>query len=564
MKRTLLIIVVLCLGGILFAATSVLSSSSYGLFGTPIDAASNAGQGFLDLDKTYIFAGLANLEQTPVIDSTSNAGGVDRLGGVELGAYFDSERPWSLFTDLYHDSSTWVTGSKSTTNTYGVPVSIGSNTYQVLSSTVERKNYGSFAEEIDDSAQYLTEMNGMVVGGMIRINTEDTSGGAGSGYKQTTTRYYNAAGAGSIPDAKVDYTIEEEERRRFQDFRFDAWAPLFMPGEKVDQTFSAAIGFGSSNNGSGKGSKIHSTPVNSTPALTDILHDDVKDKARFFQVGGSYRQAMTSPFMEGETKDFYFGGSLHILFNSPAYETLNETQRYTHALVGTTVIRSDSTYSYASDEIKYGLNTSTTLSGHVGHRFDFDLGDGFSLALNPSVRVNLSRQGDEKAKSRTEITKTDTNSDGVVDTTITVTTEYENMSDPITNSNRSISSAIKVDILPVCAFKYQPEKWKVGFTLGAQFDLSMEYTTIKQKVGSVSTTTKTESSAGTTIGVREDFYGSDRKTHTMDWVATLNHSFSMNWDIAENATLYADLGATVGSGIFDIGNLTVQAVISLP
>ena len=146
MKRTLLIIVVLCLGGILFAATSVLSSSSYGLFGTPIDAASNAGQGFLDLDKTYIFAGLANLEQTPVIDSTSNAGGVDRLGGVELGAYFDSERPWSLFTDLYHDSSTWVTGSKSTTNTYGVPVSIGSNTYQVLSSTVERKNYGSFAE----------------------------------------------------------------------------------------------------------------------------------------------------------------------------------------------------------------------------------------------------------------------------------------------------------------------------------------------------------------------------------------------------------------------------------
>ncbi len=564
MKKSITLLFILCLGGLLLAvpfSTSVLYNTSNGLFTTPIDQASDAGQGFLDLDKTFIFGGLANLNQTRVISSTSNSSGTNTLGAVSLGAYFNTNRPWSLFTNLYHDSTSWFTGANSISDSYNTKT-VGSNTQEWLSQRVETKYYGSLAKEVDDRAQYLTELNGMVIGGSIRIYNKDNSV-IGNNFSEKTTYYYDNAAAGVAPDVKADYTREEKQRRKANDFRMELRAPLFMPGEKVDQTFSAMLGFGSDDNGSGKREVTYSTPVKTPSSLTDVLHDDVKDKTGFFQIAGGYRQDMPSPFTKSESKDFYFGGNLNFTFYSPAYSTLNETQRYNYTLSGSTMNKAKSTYSYTSEERKFGLTSTMSISGMVGHRFSYDLGKGMSLKLAPEVGVYFSSYGDEKVKERTTITKSDTNNDGVVDSTTTVTREYENTNSAL--GDRDTNSLFIVDILPSCAFTYQPETWDVGFTLGTKLDMSMQYSTSKTKESYVKTTTKTESGGVTTTTTSDAYSGTlGLTTHSMEWVTTLTHSLSMNWDINENATLYADLTGTIGSGIFDFGRLTVQAVISLP
>lgn len=570
MKKVLMIAFCLVLGSIVMAApfaTSIPYVATGGIFTTALDDASSAGQGFLDLDKTYIFAGQANLNKEAVISNTTNALGVNNLGAVSLGAYFNTKNPWSIFSNLYHPSTldSWQIGGNTVNDTY-LPKEVGTNTQKWMNTRVETKTYGSLASEVNDSAQYLMELNGMVIGGIVQIITKDDSI-SDNNFKSTTTEYYDAADVGVAPDPKQDYTIEESKRRRINNFVLALSSPLFIPGEKVDQTFSTSLVFGEENvgAGSGKRTKTYLKPVKTDATFTNVLHDDTINKDTTFMIGASYQQDRKSPFVDSDEKDFYFGGSLNLDFSGKKVESLSEEQDYQYTLVGTTMNETKKKYDYTSTEEDFGISADLMLSALAGHRFSYDLGEGFIFALDPKVSLAFARSTNGKAKGATSVVKTDGNSDGVVDTIVTTEIEYADTSS--TGGGGRVTTSLAVNLQPSCAFKYQPATWKVGFTLGSQLYLIMDLNRVQTKEAYNKTTTTTENIvAGTSTTTTSELYSGSgaSTTNTVDWVAHLQNTLSMNWNIAENVTLYADLSATVGSSVLDFGNFTVQTVISLP
>jgi hypothetical protein len=66
---------------------SFLGQSSFGLFTNELDASMEVGSDFLDLEDTFIFGGLTNLQQMGIESSTT------RLSAITAGAHVDGENP---------------------------------------------------------------------------------------------------------------------------------------------------------------------------------------------------------------------------------------------------------------------------------------------------------------------------------------------------------------------------------------------------------------------------------------------------------------------------------------
>lgn len=566
MKKVACFLVLVVLGTMVFAdpfATSIMYNTSYGTLATPIDHASEAGRGFFDLDKTYIFGGLSNLNGTPAISVTDNVLGVNALGGIQLGAYIHNETlPWSLFMNLYHDSTPWTMATKTVTPTVGTKVLPGGSSYDWVTKLVEDKTPGSLASEIDDSIQFLAEYRNMILGGRLSLFYIDRSNPA-LNYTKKTTDYYDTAIVGVKPNPSIDYTTEERLKTNNHDFFVLLQSPLFIAGDRVDQTAEASISFGAINDFSIEKTETFSSPNSTLGIYTDTLHDDRKQKTNLFGLGGYYKQDLVSPFFRGDTKDFYFEGTAGLLFGIPVDKALEETQAYNYTAG---ITKTTHQYYYLSTENKVALTLDFDLMGSVGHRFDFNLGKGLALHLDPKLSARI-QAGSVNGRliERKEVEKKDNNNDGVVDEVTTTTTTFSGVS---ANglANASNSMVLGLSLRPSCALHYQPEKWRVGLTYGAHVMLDMTYMLTTEKQGKATSVEVNEKGGVTTTTTVESLIGmgSDKSKHDIAWSASLMHALSLNWDISDNARLYADLSLTIGSGIFDLGNLTVQAIISLP
>jgi len=566
MKKVVVLLFFVVLMGVLTAApftTSLLYDASFGIFETPIDAAGEAGESFLELDKTYFFGGLSNLNKNQVISATANTVAVPLT--FSFGSYVHSDLPWSVFTNFWHDPTAAGSGGKTVTESYSTKT-VGTTNYTWVDTQTERKSYGRMADEIDDSAQFVMTIGEMVVGGKIRITSVNSSPLVFN-YKEETLNYVDDALPTAPPNTVVDYKRTIERRDSVKSFGTEITAPLFIPGDDFNQTISASVGFGTEHLGSRTWNITNTKPVKVPTTLTNTMHDDIKDKEGFFNVSGSYRMDTTSPFIDSNSKDFYYGGTLRITSRSKAYKTEVERQTYTYTLSGTTMTETPGNYTYNSQEHDYGASMDFNLQGMAGHRFNYDFGNGLTIAMDPRVNIALNVANQPSLKQVVTTVKTDSNNDGVVDTTTVTTVDYKNtVNDAIlgVTDKESITTYI-IGIAPACALQFQPEKWKVGFTYGAKFDAQLQLTSEKTKqsysytetvttTGTTSTTTNLEAYSGSTVGT----------TNTVQWISLLQHNFGIHVDITDNATLLADLSANVTGGILDLGRLTVQAIIAIP
>jgi hypothetical protein len=539
-------------------STSLLYDASFGNFWTQIDSAGSAGQGFLDLEGNYVFGGLTNLNKTQVISSTPPPGPLN----LTLGTYIDAERPWSLYASLYNNPTPATSGGKEKMETFSTKT-VGSTTHHWVDLDGQIKYFGRLADNTNNTFQYLTLLDDMIVGGKLNISTVNNSlFGWPNNYKGEMSVYYDAAAATAAPDPKLDYTIEEESRNFDKEFDFSLSSPIFVPGEKTDQTMNAAIGFGSENRNQ-RLTTTYSTPNNSTGNLEDVLHDDVTDKEGYFSISGMYKLDTESPFIDSTSKDFYYGGSLAINIKTAKYGTEVEKQDYSYTLSGSTMNKTKAKYTYNSVDRSLGGALDLNIQGMAGHRFSYDLGSGLHVIMTPEAQVGLRLENEVKLKQVETTSKNDTDNDGDVETTTVTTTEYFNTNS--TFSDKSRSTFINMDLNPTCALQYQPEGWKLGLTYGAKVELGMQVEFQKSKPSYSETTTETTSGGTTTTTTSKTSPTTATSSRTIiTWSSLLEHNFAMHFDLSEQARILADVSLTAGGGILDLKNFTIQSIIALP
>jgi len=218
-------------------ALSIENDASFGLFGNEMDAASSVGGGFLDLDKTYIFGGVSDL----------NTAGPDYP--ILLGAYIhDDDMPWSVFTNLNYTLASFPQDKVDVSNTTTTPSSTtGTVTkeYEWVNRNTVTKYDSKLFNFFNDNSRFVTVYDDMVVGALLNLNriNNSTMGAGSNNYKKTDSVYINRSST-SEPLPELDYTIEEKESDKNIFTEASLQVPVLISNEDTDQTISAKVGFG--------------------------------------------------------------------------------------------------------------------------------------------------------------------------------------------------------------------------------------------------------------------------------------------------------------------------------
>jgi len=578
-------------------ALSIENDASFGLFGNEMDAASSVGGGFLDLDKTYIFGGLANIDRNTVVFSPGSATPM-------IGAFVYGDMPWSAFAKFDHTNQSRRAYPSSDPKP-GLGFSVGDTisdlkdiVYDYKGSEDEQWKYierkadfrNILAEEITDRFQFITVYDGMVVGAYVNYNVDNSDWSTGgqdpydpfNNYKETLTVNYDKASASASPEATEDYTITSEKTTKNKSTSLSASVPVFIPGDEKDVKISAALAVGGTNESSKFTQEISEPkdpnsdivtemgsinsglvdPVNNAGStFTNTINDETIDKESSFRISGSYSQSTKSPFFEGTDKDFTIMGSAGIDFETKKYEDYTETQDYDYTKYSNSAVtskRDPKTYVDDSTIEKYAAKLTLDVSAGASHAFSYELDNGVSYVLKPQASVSLSSgPKDFRLKEIVDVATTDSPADGDLDSKVTTTSTYE--------GNSSNKTEFGIDLTPTCALQFQPEDKKFGFTLGVQGNIGMTavFESTKPSVVSINTATWSKATGNTTYS---DFYSETQGTSTsyINWDMRAEHRFGMNWDISDNVTLLVDLNSSTSVNLFDFENLIVQALVSLP
>ena len=194
--------------------SSITYSASQGVFSTELDAASSvrepiSGPGFGELDASYLFGGLGNINQgrntQTIIANTGSP--------LWLGYYHAGDMPWSLFVGLSkEDIEDSPQDAKTITNTANKVVTLTAPDTKtvtwVTQETETEYTHKPFAQEINDTIRFITSLGDINLGAFIALKITENLTTTGpppatellNNYKQTDTYYYdaNAANAANV------------------------------------------------------------------------------------------------------------------------------------------------------------------------------------------------------------------------------------------------------------------------------------------------------------------------------------------------------------------------------
>ncbi len=537
---------------------SFLSQSSFGLFTNELDASMEVGSDFLDLEDTFIFGGLTNFQQMGIESQSS------RLSTITAGAHVDGEMPWSGLLSLDITNPTNLVANTSI-DTFNYDTQASNGVPLPWIEEQEKTTYaGKMADTIRNSYLFVTELDGNVIGADLGIFIDNSNfDPSTNNFDRTTTYYYDASATPGTtePDPEVDYTVHEQKSTKDNSSTVSLVVPYYIPGTDAETTYTGILDISSSDLSSTVRTSYSDT-ADSSFTETDILHDDTKLSAFMFDIGGMMEKKLPSLF-GGDDKDFAYQvfGTIGLSFMQQSEITESLEKVYT---AGSPAV--DSTYNKDTIDKISTPSLKLQLFAGASHSFSYDLGNGINLKMRPSAQVGLVSYGSNLVsmlKEKVEVDTTDKNDDGEIvegtDRIVTTTTTYTNTT--ILGTDKERITSLDLALEGTCALNYQPEGWKVGFTLGSNMGwYSSAYITTSKMSTWTETEVDNDAGAITTTVTKGDSGNGNSSDLVFFRRPMISNDLCINVDIAENFSMYVKFN---GVELTDIGNLTIQSIIAL-
>ncbi|MCF7933295.1 MAG: hypothetical protein K9M84_08430 [Spirochaetia bacterium] len=420
------------------------------------------------------------------------------------------------------------------------------------------------ADTIRNSYLFVTELDGNVIGADLGIFIDNSNfDPSTNNFDRTTTYYYDASATPGTtePVPEVDYTVHEQKSTKNNNRDVRLKVPYYIPGTDTETTYTGILNIASTDLSSTVRTSYSDT-ADSSFTETDILHDDTKQSFFMFDIGGMMEKKLPSLF-GGDDKDFTYQvlGTIGLSFTR--YSEITETlvKDYT---AGTPAV--DSTYDKDTIDRATTPSMKVQLLAGASPSFSYDLGNGITLKMRPSAQVGLLSSSPDLVammKEKVEVDTTDTNDDGEIvegtDRIVTTTTTYTNTT--ILGTDKERNTSLDLALEGTCALNYQPEGWKVGFTLGSYMGWYSSAQIITSKM-STWTETEVDNDAGTitTTVTKGDSGNGNSSDLVFSRRPMISNDLCINVDIAENFSMYVKFN---GIELTDIGNLTIQSIIAL-
>lgn len=609
MKKIYLILSLLMLPFILLAQStgieSLESQLSQGLFPNQLDAALNVGEAFSLLGDLYLYGGIGNLNNDTnfstitfsppgTIPATLTNPYLNNI--LWTGMFMPGAHPYSLFEGTAFLDYDIATPSSGTVETNGGTTTVNDGTtdisYRVINTRTTTNYSIPFYERLVQRIQYLTAIGPLTTGLMLGIDFQNTTDASNNNTSSFTEVFDDSTTPGTtIPQNANDYTINTEVKDLTvsggsEDPGINNTVYLQLPlylGGALKQTFNLGAGYNWTD-----GTRASSGAGN---AVTDTLAGVPKDPAD--SLGGSYTNTVADLFTRqtsnmGFSLDYdleipgLFGinpansfttglsASMNLLGGNYAISEIDQTVTFTpggSSFTNTTRSEYSATYDVATT-LDFGAEL------RADHTFYFQLPGITEFGIKPTLSVGYaSTNNNPTLTSRVDVTKTDADNDGAfTSATDTIQTETWTYTNTVINAagataNKVTTSTLSVNTSLPSSLKIQPEKWWFGIIMGASPYCTAEFATVTTNTSVSLYQNETVDGADVFVGnpaETEPLPGNPTSTRTTNYSIGINHRVGVFFDLNDAVHLSIDLLSAGAGGVWDIRNLVVQGIISLP
>ncbi|MFP4485004.1 MAG: hypothetical protein ACLFO1_09145, partial [Spirochaetaceae bacterium] len=375
-RIVLLTAAVLMLGSVAFAQNadinSILDTTSYGVFTNELDAAASVqerttGPGFSELENSYFFGGLSNIDRATARGTTAPA--------FWIGYYMAGDLPWSVFARLDNDAASLDVQDGAVTQGAVVSVPDGNTTTDYTwTQTSTTTEYGTFAfDQSNNEAQFLLHV-GSINTGLYTQLIRNNDYNAADNFTETLTEYNNTAEAGDPPTTEEEYTRTTNQLDYTggggEVTTVNAAVPVFLSMEGMSHFANVSLNW-TSRDRSFDQTRRHTTPsTGDISPYTNIIADE--NLLTGSEIGAGVDYVLTLPGLLGDNERNEFQVSAFGSFTrrNASFSVADTTQQ--RAWDGTEwqdATRVEETKSYTFD------STSVLTGGAwTQHTFYFDLG----------------------------------------------------------------------------------------------------------------------------------------------------------------------------------------------
>lgn len=554
--------------------TSLQSDFSYKVFTNELDGAlsvleTGSGPGFSQLNHTYYFGGIGNLEKQPTIGAPAVP--------LWFGYFSNSLLPMPMSAFLALNNSGGVAGTNTTTPSGGTTVGVTSGTtttnYTWYNTKTEVKQKATPFTTLNDQAQFLTRIAGINLGLYTNVNLNNNST-PGTNYTQVVSTYYNTAAGGTKPTTALSKTTTSVFEALNLNNTIDVQIPAFMKTGNLGNFGLLGVsynGVNTSTNATVTGTVPKDPAAGYPGSYTNTTVNGITQHNNTTAVNLQYTAYLPAFVVKNKDDSFFAGINGTYNIHGQKYVSENITQIENYASAGASPTNGTRTDVAPEVTRSYKGALDFNVNANAGQSFYFDLGSEARLGLIPQVNVGFSMtQNGNPLTKQVSVTHVDVNGDGSFssngDTSTTTTTTYANTAGTpgtslITTSKLSTSLSVPV------AIKFQPKGWWIDFIIGADPVLTYAYnsaTTATAYQSSTQTVNATVGGTSTTTTVNTTpLSNPSTTTNTSTWTGTLNHNFGVQVNINDNVKFDVDVAGAIAGGIWDFRDLTVQGIVAL-
>jgi hypothetical protein len=583
---------------------SLLLQTSQGVFTNELDAASSvkelsSGPGFSELESSYLFGGLANIDLTAATGTTGGSS-PGLVGPLTLGYYQAADIPWSVFVKF--EKNDFGGQNKKTVTIPGGGTAtkpVGSTDYTYVTAEVTREYETYWVELMDDEAQVLMGFGPWNVGlfaGFERDNDFNQSDNLSATYEY----FADTAGGGSAPDTSKDYEISVDKTDfltggtgKTTDLSFGI--PIYYGGgmtrhygnldidySKTDRTREYQAKYTTPQINENQPDTPTEGGPNGTPTATpagnntyqEVEKDNVSEIATTFGLDATYEIILPAFFGDNDANEVLIGTNLGFTSHGGEYSTDYVFQNYDYGSPGGSATRltrnddSTSTTLEASNDFDF--------SAWFQHAFYFDVGAGVEFGIRPAASLGYERVGDTGGDPRITkqkiVDRRDLTGDGdfgdAGDEIETTTIKYDDAVWNVTAASAEPASPennFTASVWVPTGVTVQPDGWKFGVALGSTPNLSYTLGSSKVEYGSKTTTVVNDGTGAEQSRTEQDNSGANQTTTNEgvqhEFTIEATHNLSVFVDINESVRVDVDLN---GNNLLDFDSLTIQAIIALP
>ncbi len=516
---------------------SIRSQASAGLFDNELGAAVSVvederGPRFTELEHDYLFAGLGNLNEVEATDTHTGA----LFNPVLFGLYRTGESPWSLFSGVHVDGR----GDRST---------------NVLTNDVQSETDGDvdwdwtrrhevqetiLREQFRVPVQYITALDGMNLG--LRLHLQSTGG---QRVRTQDDYFYNDADAGEEPDPQpaASGTTTERDGRNIG---VGIEVPVFMGQGGFGQYLNPGVFVSWDATGSSRETEDWEFFDDLDPAHDPLNVTERDSRSRDVDLDMwawlDYAMLMEPMFGENERNRFRIEAMLGTRYTTQLHSSEVTQTRMTFD--GDDVDEGDTVTNVESWSYQGAFDLN--LAGGASHSFYYDVGDDAEFAFRPGAGIGLSM---EPLGPRTRLTFREREFEAPEEE-VTEETEY---------AARDRRFSVSTDLeLPV-AFTAHPEDWIMGFTISGTPSVSHTWDIDRIYQQEEASFVRTVDGDVVTEEYYQEPKGRWETNHI--WTFAADYALALHVPVTERAMLDVELAGGTDGSLFDLNQLTIQAIV---